>query len=128
VLTLVFVPVTLSLIESCRTMLKRKTGSIGKRSNEGCGRMRTKAPWFRVKTYGYGAGLPCQWQGWVAIAIYALVLAAAISVAAPYANDDPTAYAAAIGIPTALLIFVAWWKSDAPWRWRWGKTGDTRKD
>ena len=24
-----------------------------------------KGPWFRAKRYGYGAGLPFKWQGWV---------------------------------------------------------------
>jgi hypothetical protein len=90
--------------------------------------MRERVPWFRVKTYGYGAGLPCRWQGWVAIAVYALVLAAVISIATPYEDRNPIAYAAAVGLPTAVLIFVVWWKSDAPWRWRWGEFEDTKED
>jgi hypothetical protein len=90
--------------------------------------MRERVPWFRVKTYGYGAGLPCRWQGWVAIAVYALVLAAAISIATPYEDRNPIGYAAAVGLPTAVLIFVVWWKSDAPWRWRWGEFEDTKED
>jgi hypothetical protein len=24
-----------------------------------------KGPWFRAKRFGYGAGLPFKWQGWV---------------------------------------------------------------
>jgi hypothetical protein len=24
-----------------------------------------KGPWFRPKRFGYGAGLPFKWQGWV---------------------------------------------------------------
>lgn len=90
--------------------------------------MTSKTPWFRVKTYGYGAGLPCSWQGWAAIAIYALVLAAAISLITSYANSHPAACAAAIGVPTALLIFVVWWKSNAPWRWRWGEFDQAERD
>lgn len=83
--------------------------------------MTRQAPWFRVKAYGYGVGLPCRWQGWVALAIYATVLAAFIVTGAPHADNHPTPYAVAICIPTALLILVSWWKSDAPWRWRWGE-------
>jgi len=89
--------------------------------------MRKPVPWFRVKAYGYGAGLPCHWQGWVVIAIYALVLATVISIATSYAGGHPAAYAAAIAIPTALLAFVLWWKSDAAWRWRWANAGTPRK-
>ncbi|MFK0166754.1 hypothetical protein [Rhizobium sp. NPDC090279] len=86
--------------------------------------MRAKVPWFRVKAYGYGAGLPCRWQGWVATVIYVLALIAMIAIVAPHVGSRPAAYAVAIGIPTALMVFVVWWKSDAPWRWRWGEFED----
>jgi len=53
---------------------------------------------------------------------------AAISVATPYARSYPAAYVAAIAVPTAVLIFVARWKSNAPWRWRWGEFKDGDED
>ncbi|MBB3386543.1 hypothetical protein ACK83U_16970 [Rhizobium sp. WW22] len=90
--------------------------------------MRCQAPWFHVKAYGYGAGRPCCWQGWMALVIYALVLMAFIFVGGPNADSHPIGYATAIIVPTALLIFVAWWKSDAPWRWRWGKIDEPGRD
>ena len=27
-------------------------------------------PWFRVKRFGYGAGMPVSWEGWVVLAVF----------------------------------------------------------
>lgn len=78
-------------------------------------------PWFRVKRFGYGAGLPCSWEGWVAMAIYVALVAAVAIVGAPHVEGHPFAYFAAITAPTALFVFIAWRKSDGPWRWRNGE-------
>ena len=32
--------------------------------------------WFAPKTYGYGAGLPVSWQGWLVFIFFLLVLIA----------------------------------------------------
>ncbi len=42
--------------------------------------------WFPAKRYGWGWGLPSRWQGWVVIAIYAVLLAAGIVVLRPHAQ------------------------------------------
>ena len=34
--------------------------------------------WFPAKRYGWGWGLPSRWQGWVVLAIYAVLLLAGI--------------------------------------------------
>jgi hypothetical protein len=40
-----------------------------------------KQPWFRAKRYGYGAGLPIKWQGWVLmLAHIALIVGLGISI------------------------------------------------
>ena len=72
-------------------------------------------PWFRTKKYGYGAGLPCSWEGWVATAAF---LAALIGLSA-LPEGWPT-IALVIGV-TITFVIVARWKSDQPWSWRWGK-------
>jgi hypothetical protein len=36
-------------------------------------------PWFRVKRYGFGAGLPCSWEGWADVSRWALVVIASSS-------------------------------------------------
>ena len=33
-----------------------------------------KEPWFRAKRFGYGAGLPFKWQGWVVLGFYVLAM------------------------------------------------------
>jgi hypothetical protein len=73
-------------------------------------------PWFRVKRYGFSAGLPCSWQGWAVIAAFL-----AIAIGSGVLNEaHPITHVAVILVATAAVILVAWRKSDAPWKWRWG--------
>lgn len=78
-------------------------------------------PWFRVKRYGYGAGLPCAWQGWAVMAVYFAAILTIALLLSPHAGTRPFTYFAAITAPTALFVFIAWRKSDGPWRWRNGE-------
>lgn len=73
-------------------------------------------PWFEPKRYGYGAGLPCAWQGWALLVAYLLVvLGAGIGWA-----DSPTRPLAVILPATALLVGISWRHTRGGWRWRWG--------
>jgi hypothetical protein len=41
-----------------------------------------KGPWFRAKRFGYGAGLPFKWQGWVLLLSHmALIIGLALLLA-----------------------------------------------
>jgi len=74
--------------------------------------------WFPAKRYGWGWGLPSRWQGWVVLAIYAVLLVAGIVGLHPGRTQSSFAlYAQGV---TALLVLVCWWKGEPP-RWRWGK-------
>ena len=73
--------------------------------------------WFPVKRYGWGWGLPSRWQGWVVIAIYAVLLAAGIVVLRPHAQ--PVSFVLYTLALSLLLVLVCWWKGEPP-RWRWG--------
>jgi hypothetical protein len=73
--------------------------------------------WFRVKRYGVGAGLPCSWEGW---AVTAAFLAAIFAVGG-LAGGHTGLRTAAILIAAAAFCIVARMKSDAPWKWRWGR-------
>ncbi len=33
-----------------------------------------KGPWFRAKRFGYGAGMPFKWQGWVLLLSHMVVM------------------------------------------------------
>ena len=73
--------------------------------------------WFAPKRYGYGAGLPIAWQGWVILLVSLVV---AIFVGTFYA-DQPIK-AVAIMIPVvAILVVVSAKTTRGGWRWRWGE-------
>lgn len=77
-------------------------------------------PWFRVKKYGYGAGLPINWQGWAFIG--ALVgLLAGIGLLA----ENKAGWAQALSMVGFILtvtyaIIIAARRTDGEWKWRWG--------
>lgn len=76
-----------------------------------------KEYWFPTKKYGYGWGLPCRWQGWVALAVYAALLAAGAltllgTAHAPY-------FVLYVAVVSGAFVVVCVWKGEPP-RWRWG--------
>ena len=74
-------------------------------------------PWFRVKRYGLGAGLPCSWEGWAVAAAFLGALFAVGLLTEEHAGFRIPA----ILIATAAFCVVARLKSDGPWKWRWGQ-------
>jgi hypothetical protein len=78
--------------------------------------------WFPAKRYGWGWGFPASWQGWMVIALYALLAAAGAIVIVP--TDRPGAFVAYMLVLSALLTLVCWLKGEPP-RWRWGKRDGT---
>ena len=77
-------------------------------------------PWFRVKQYGVGAGLPCSWEGWAVTAFFVLAIISVNFLPVSLTDFHPW-------LPPALkmglfagIIAIIWLKSDKPWRWRWG--------
>ncbi|KRA70469.1 hypothetical protein ASD89_14035 [Caulobacter sp. Root656] len=75
-------------------------------------------PWFRVKRYGFGAGLPCSWQGWALLAGFLVVIVASGVV---FAGRAPMLHLGLVLAATAVVAIVSWRKSDGPWKWRWGE-------
>lgn len=75
-----------------------------------------KGSWFRAKRYGYGAGLPFKWQGWVLMLTHmALVIGLAVAL-----GERPM-----VALPLILLagiaplpIYAA--RTEGGWKWRWG--------
>jgi hypothetical protein len=73
--------------------------------------------WFAAKRYGYGAGLPITWQGWLSTILF---MAAAIAVGANF-GDRPLV-AVAILVPlTIVFMVIAARTTKGGWRWRWGE-------
>ena len=74
------------------------------------------ADWFAPKRYGYGAGLPIAWQGWVFLALHLAVIAGL----AFGLQHRPLALAAAVATAAILPLPIYAAKTDGGWRWRWG--------
>jgi hypothetical protein len=72
--------------------------------------------WFAAKRYGYGAGLPIAWQGWVLLGAYMAILGLAVWL---LANVPIALFAVAISA-TFLLLLIAARTTRGGWRWRWG--------
>lgn len=84
--------------------------------------------WFRPKTYGYGA-TPTTWEGWLAIAVYVVVVAALTlplfawpaGMPAGAAFSQVLTWAILMALLTLAFVRVTRAKTDGQWRWRWGK-------
>ena len=78
---------------------------------------REKAYWFPAKTYGWGWGLPCAWQGWVVLVTFlALVGGGPLFIPLPRCTGTYFVY---IGVLVIALIAVCFAKGEKP-GWRWG--------
>lgn len=77
--------------------------------------------WFAAKRYGYGAGLPITWQGWVLLASYlALMLGLVPLLTAANGPGRITALGLMISA-TALFTIICAKRTQGGWKWRWGK-------
>ena len=73
--------------------------------------------WFAQKRYGYGAGLPIAWQGWVVLLGYIAV----IGLAALLLEAKPVAVIAIVVPATMVLLLITMRTTRGGWRWRWGQ-------
>jgi CHASE2 domain-containing sensor protein len=76
-----------------------------------------KKVWFPAKTYGWGWGLPCAWQGWVVLAVWLMLLCAGGVFLAPRHLGLFLVCTVALAIAMVLICLL---KGEKP-RWRWGK-------
>jgi hypothetical protein len=76
--------------------------------------------WFAPKRFGYGAGLPIRWQGWVLTIGYTCI---AVALAFIF-RDRPVALIAALALPSVAFFVITAWTTRGRWRWRWGKRDD----
>jgi hypothetical protein len=74
--------------------------------------------WFEQKTFGYGAGLPIAWQGWVVVAA---MLAGPIGLTQILLPAHPYYYGpAAIGWTMLWMPLMAR-RTRGGWKWRSGR-------
>lgn len=73
--------------------------------------------WFPAKTYGWGWGLPCRWQGWVVMAAYLVLVVGGVFFLRGVRNGS--VFIAYMTVLTAVLVVICWRKGETL-RWRWG--------
>ena len=83
----------------------------------------SKNYWFRAKRYGWGWGLPLNWQGWVIFIAYVGLIVAGSYIYPPENNMAIFIFLAAIF--TLILIVICWIKGEPP-HWRWGNGKDNK--
>jgi hypothetical protein len=75
-----------------------------------------KGPWFRAKRFGYGAGLPFKWQGWVLLAVHVSLI-----TGLAYAFGDRPMLMLPLVLIAAFApmpIYAA--RTEGGWKWRNG--------
>ncbi len=77
-----------------------------------------KGPWFRAKRFGYGAGLPFKWQGWVALALYVLAMFGLALLSDEFGGIPNAATTVAMLIVTAFFIVIVRKRTEGGWKWR----------
>lgn len=73
--------------------------------------------WFPAKKFGWGWGMPKCWQGWLVLALYALLLI--LSAARFLPGDNVLAFVGCAAALTIVLVLICWLKGEKS-RWRWG--------
>lgn len=86
-----------------------------------------RKPWFAPKRYGYGAGRPIVWQGWVALTLYVVLMLApvfmlrAIHLARLQIVVSVLCMVLWTILATAIFCIVCAGRTEGGWAWRWGK-------
>ena len=77
-----------------------------------------KGPWFRAKKFGYGAGLPFKWQGWVTLAVYLLAMTG-LGLLADNDKAIPEIVPVALMlIVTGIFVVIVRKRTEGGWKWR----------
>ena len=76
------------------------------------------ADWFAPKRYGYGAGPPIAWQGWVVLGVFIAAITVAGLTLLP---EHRWLYIWAIAVASAAITIIAARTTRGGWRWRWGE-------
>ena len=76
-----------------------------------------KPYWFAAKRYGWGWGLPLVWQGWVALAVFVVLIALDIILFPPHSHL--VRFLLCTLTITLAFMAVCWLKGEPP-KWRWG--------
>ena len=77
-----------------------------------------KGPWFRAKRFGYGAGLPFKWQGWVVFGLYVVAMMG-LGLLADNDKAIPTIVTVALMlVVTGIFLVIVRKRTEGGWKWR----------
>ena len=90
--------------------------------------------WFAAKRFGYGAGLPIAWQGWVALGLFlAVTLGSTFGLSVLPLRRPLLAVGVSVGVgvgvgvvmvlnlaATVAFFWVCKTRTKGGWKWRWG--------
>lgn len=79
--------------------------------------MSDRFEWFAPKKYGYGAGLPIAWQGWLLTIFFTGVT---VGIALAFARKPLLLFATVLPLVLVYAVIAAR-TTKGGWRWRWGK-------
>lgn len=76
--------------------------------------------WFAPKRYGFGAGLPIAWQGWVVSAAYIALVIGLAMIAEARSDIGPWIAWPGIAMASIVFVIIARRRTRGGWRWRSG--------
>ena len=79
--------------------------------------------WFRAKRYGWGWGLPLNWQGWIVLITYIGLIVAGTFIFPP--EENTVLFIIWTGAFSVIFLAICWIKGESP-SWRWGKYKDAQ--
>lgn len=86
---------------------------------------RTPDTWFAARRYGYGAGRPVSWQGWVTVGTFLFVtLGSTLGMVVLRPERPLVALLVVNGInlvAVGLFLWICKTRTAGGWRWRWGE-------
>ncbi len=79
--------------------------------------------WFRAKRYGWGWGLPLNWQGWIVLITYIGLIVAGTFIFPP--EENTVFFIIWTAAFSVIFLAICWIKGEPP-SWRWGKYKDAQ--
>lgn len=74
--------------------------------------------WFAQKKFGYGAGFPIAWQGWVLLAVYFGIVLGLTTLPDLNTFVGLTIFVIGMLVSTGVLLLIAKRRTKGGWRWR----------